>query len=347
MDTITTTADGTAHEQHDAPETTEPKQIVYQLWLIVLAFFARMHEKRGLDGMRIVWKRAPGAEATAVGNGSNGRARQFARFCSERAAALLDHRLKPSVASVRRFANECGFVLIFVYTAENVYQLYHHLHERAHHAHVVLGLSKGASLFSLYTTLAVQAISLLVLSFQRFYEWTGPLTPSACLTIAALVEAVVFGDAGDATTMLSLLCVSLASLLLALFRTDRKHRERAAQLPADSRLLRLEERVRGACTRYGLAASCPPLALVSLYSAYSNQFWIARPLLYEYVRARHQVAVAAASLLLLLGAQDIEGHRRMARLCEGGWEFACATAERLARRPRSVHRGLGDRKKHI
>lgn len=326
------------HEQETAEEEasdTQRRETLYRVWMIILAFFSRFHQPKGHLRISTSLRDSVGQGTSHVRSWS----RQWIVF-------LLACRVKPSVTAVRKVMNEAGFGLILVHTLENFYALYTQLHERANHAHLLLGISKGAALFGVYVLLTCQVVATVVLAFKVLYSTTGPLIPSAALSAAALAEAAMFGDISDATTMLGLVCVAVASFLLALFRTDRHHRERSLQLPADSWLLRMEEHARGWCTRFGAGATCPPFCALALYSAASNKFWLARPLLYDFVRARHQLGLATASLLALLSAQDSDGHRRLARGAECAWERTCCVLERATGRRRAVERGFGD-KKHL
>ena len=87
------------------------------------------------------------------------------------------------------------------------------------------------------------------------------------------------------------------------------------------------------------------MAVLCAYSALANAFWKARPLLVEYTRARHQLALGGASLVTLMAAQDRAGQKRVARVAWRLWDRVCVRVEKVMGWSRKF-RPMGD-KKHL
>ena len=103
-------------------------------------------------------------------------------------------------------------------------------------------------------------------------------------------------------------------------------------------LLRVEEKLRACCEACATGIFCPFMALVSLYSACTNAWWSARPLLVEYTLARHQLAMAAAALAFFVASEDKAGHRSVAWFLEVGTDF-CASGRWRKLYTSSLRRG--------
>ncbi len=306
-------------------------QQFYQLWVVFLAFFTRPRE----TSLRIDTSRLDDEET------------KESNFRWHIRAADLKSRISFQV-DVQKALNECGLLFILIHTAESAWQIYCNLFERATHVHLTTGISRGAALFGVWLLLTLQLGSALILSVRALFRRTGPMLPSMTLSLAAWTEAIAFGDLTDPTTALGLTCISVAAGLLGLFRHDRHQRDIALQVPTDTRLLRVEEKVRGFCTATATGVVCPPMAVLCAYSALANAFWKARPLLVEYTRARHQLALGGASLVTLMAAQDRAGQKRVARvawrLWDRVWDRVWVRVEKGMGWPRKF-RPMGDKKR--
>ncbi len=298
----------------------------YHFWLVFLAFFTRKRE----TSLRI--------DTSQLDDDKTEEFRWHIR------ASDLKSRISFQI-DVQKALNEFGLLFILIYTAESAWQIYCNLFERATHVHLTTGISRGAALFGVWLLLASQLGSALILSVRALFRRTGPMLPSMTLSLAAWTEAITFGDLTDPTTALGLTCISVAAGLLGLFRHDRHQRDIALQVPTDTRLLRVEEKVRGFCTATATGVVCPPMAVLCAYSALANAFWKARPLLVEYTRARHQLALGGASLVTLMAAQDRAGQKRVARVAWRLWDGMCVRVEKVMGWPRKF-RPMGD-KKHL
>jgi hypothetical protein len=263
-----------------------PPYKLYQLWLVVLTLFARLNPNK-----------APVLQIDT--------------------SLLLDEACSTpqlSVSAVKEALNEAGFVFVLVLEIQSSCNLWQNCYVRANHIHLLTGISTGASLLLMFLLLFVQLLSTTVLSVPKLYKKLGSVLPGFGLSSCALVEASVFGDLNDSTTILQLLCFTCSTVLVALFRHDKQQRQHALQVPVETS--RVQEKARTLCTVCSAGVVCPPIACISLYSALCNIYWTRRPVLVEYTRSRHQLALAACALSLLLSAHDRNGPKKMTNFLE-------------------------------
>ena len=198
-----------------------------------------------------------------------------------------------------------GTTLVACCVAESAWQTCNHGFERALHLHLALGTSKGLATFQILLVVVAQTLSVLGLFVPAVYLRTGVVVPGVLLTTTVWSETLLFGDSGDATTVLRSVSLTVACLTLTLFRYDRHARSLQHQVPTSGPMLHVESIVRRVCTRARTGLAMPPLAIVTLaWSTTQNPYWRAHGVLSEWYRGRFQACAAAASVLFLAAGQD-------------------------------------------
>lgn len=316
-------------QAHRAAQPIQPGELFYvRLWLLFLAFFTKPREQL---------LRVERLDPSIFDDDECSRRIRFHSLAAKSRFTLALERV-----AMRDICTYAGLSFLALYTTESSYQLYTTLFERATHLHLVVGASRGVCLFGVWVLLMLQCAATAALLVPAVYRRIGPMPPSITLSLTTMLEVVAFGDLRDATTALGMVCTSASAALLGVVRYDRQQRDVALQLPTNGRLLGVQEHVHTLCTATSAGAVCPPLAALSTYSALSNAFWRARPLLVEYMRARHKLALGASALLLLLAAQDRDGSKRLtvaSVFVDEQWKRFTHTATAMCARVRAMRNG--------
>ena len=207
---------------------------------------------------------------------------------------------------LKDFYTELAVVLLVAEVGEQLTRHATNAFARAQFLHLTLGCSKGVGVFMVFVLVMLQLCAAVSLLVPRLYLLCGVVVPAAILSILVWCEAIFLEDVRNNAVLAHAVIFSTTSALVALFRYDRRARNVQLQIPNSSHLLTIENVVKRCCTAIHTRLYCPPMATCVLLrtlviSRFTNNL---HALEREYARATWHLGMAAAALLLLLGAQD-------------------------------------------
>ncbi len=208
---------------------------------------------------------------------------------------------------LRDFYTESAVVLLVAEVGEQLTRHASNAFSRAQFLHLTLGCSKGVGALMVFMLVLLQMCAAVSLLVPRLYLLCGVVVPAAILSTLVWCEAIFLEDVRNNAVLAHAIIFSATSALVALFRYDRRARNIQLQVPNSSYLLTIENVVKRACTAVHTRLYCPPMATcVLLHTLLISRFTNGNlhALEREYARATWSLGMAAAALLLLLGAQD-------------------------------------------
>jgi len=211
---------------------------------------------------------------------------------------------------------EAAAVLLSSTVVEHAFLSLSNLLDNAHNLSLVVGWSKGLCAVCIVHFALFQAAGCVALLVPPLYHAIGSTIPAAVLVGGVWSEALFLGDMTQPLFALRSVCIALSTTCLGVFRVDHAARNARLQVPVNDWMLSVETKTRHACTRAMCGAHCPLLGTALLVWAWRRcTFWTAGGVVREYQRARFQSAVAVASLLFCLAAQDSRANARAWSLC--------------------------------
>ena len=209
---------------------------------------------------------------------------------------------------LKDFYTELAVVLLVAEVGEQLTRHAANTFARAQFLHLTLGCSKGVGALMVFVLVLLQLCAAVSLLVPRLYLGPcGVVVPAAILSALVWSEAIFLEDVRNNTVLAHAIIFSATSALVALFRYDRRARNLQLQVPNSSSLLTIENVVKRCCTAIHTRLYCPPLAAcILLRTLVISRFTNGKihALEREYARAAWHLGMAAAALLLLLGAQD-------------------------------------------